>query len=258
MATIHFLGTGNALASPRRQNTSLAIAHHDIIILVDCSGNPVASLERSGLPPQLLGHVVLTHRHTDHIYGVPSLVHQLFLQHQTHPRGPLTFIGESDAIDAARGLLQATGLWNRPGCFPIETQIIAPSGEVRSCGGIELEFFPVSHGPTPTFGIAWAARGQHRAFVYSSDTSPVDVVWKRARTGALLVHECNSYAHETQAGHTTIGQILPHAARVECEIVLVHLPPSPPEEEAVIERKLADQFGRRVVLGRDGMSVRLD
>ncbi len=218
----------------------------------------MASLERLGLSPRLLSHVVLTHRHTDHIYGVPSLVHQLFLQHQTHPRGPLTFIGESDAIDAAQGLLHATGLLNRPRCFPIETQIIVPSGEVRACGGIELEFFPVNHGSTPTFGISWAAHGQRRAFVYSSDTCPVDVVWKRAKTGALLVHECNSYTHETEVGHTTINQLLSRAARVKCEIVLVHLPSTTPEEQAVIEKTLSDQFGRRVVLGWDGMSIQLD
>jgi hypothetical protein len=43
MATLHTIGSGSAIASARRQNTSLALAH-DALVLIDCSGNPVAFL----------------------------------------------------------------------------------------------------------------------------------------------------------------------------------------------------------------------
>ena len=72
MATLHIIGSGSAIASARRQNTSLALAH-DALVLIDCSGNPVASLEKQGLSPWELDCLVLTHCHTDHIYGLPSV-----------------------------------------------------------------------------------------------------------------------------------------------------------------------------------------
>jgi ribonuclease Z len=256
MATLHIIGSGSAIASARRQNTSLALAH-DALVLIDCSGNPVSSLEKQGLSPWELDCLVLTHRHTDHIYGVPSLVHQLFLQHVTNPRGPLRILGENNAINAVRGLLESSGLWNRPGCFNIETEVVSMKGGTRTISSMDLEFFPVSHGSTPTLGITWLGSNTRRTLVYSCDTEPVAAVWQRAIPGSLLVHECSSFSGDSLSGHTSLPQVRKHAKDSKADIILVHLPPATVSEEEAVETMLSMEFGARVMLGYDGLTIDL-
>jgi ribonuclease Z len=256
MATLHIIGSGSAIASARRQNTSLALAH-DALVLIDCSGSPIASLERQGLSPWALDCLVLTHRHTDHIYGVPSLVHQLFLRHVTNHRGPLRILGESSAINAVRGLLESSDLWNRPNCFNIETEVVPIEGGTRTIGSIDLEFFPVSYGSIPTLGVAWPGSNTRRTLVYSCDTEPVAAVWQRAVPGSLLVHECSSFSEDSLSGHTSLQQIRKHAKDSKADIILVHLPPATISEEEAIGTMLSKEFGTRVMLGYDGLTVDL-
>ena len=74
-----FLGTSGAVASAARDNTSLVVAAGEGALLMDCGGSTVHRLRRLGVDPLTLTHVVVTHVHVDHAYGLPSLVRQLAL-----------------------------------------------------------------------------------------------------------------------------------------------------------------------------------
>src|SRR5581483_146759 len=85
MLTITFLGTGAALATPARDNTSLAIDDGAEVSLVDASGAPLSRLTRAGIPHERLARVIITHEHVDHTYGLPSLLQSLWLAGRTDP-----------------------------------------------------------------------------------------------------------------------------------------------------------------------------
>ena len=80
-----FLGTSAAVASAERDTTSLVFVSRAGAVLVDCGGGPVHRLRRLGLDPLALTHVVLTHIHPDHAYGLPSLVQNLVLLGRRSP-----------------------------------------------------------------------------------------------------------------------------------------------------------------------------
>ena len=74
---IFFIGTGSAVPTARRDNTALYVENNSGGLLIDCPGSPLSKLTGLGINPADLKSVFLTHMHTDHVYGLPSLIHSL-------------------------------------------------------------------------------------------------------------------------------------------------------------------------------------
>ena len=72
-----FFGTCGGIQTRINTNVTFLIVDQELSILVDASGNPVHYLERAGIDPRTLDILLLTHTHTDHIYALPSLIHNL-------------------------------------------------------------------------------------------------------------------------------------------------------------------------------------
>src|SRR5262249_8630785 len=79
MARCILLGTAAALPCATRDNTALVFVGARSAILVDCPGGAYAKLLRAGVAPEALTHLLLTHTHTDHTYGLPGLLQSLWL-----------------------------------------------------------------------------------------------------------------------------------------------------------------------------------
>src|SRR5689334_9009730 len=109
-----FLGTSGALTSDRRDNTSIVVEADGAVVLLDCSGAAVHRLRRLGVDPLALTHVVVTHLHVDHSYGLPSLVRQLMLLGR---QPPLTVVCRPEHVEAIQTLLRLFNLWQRPNAF---------------------------------------------------------------------------------------------------------------------------------------------
>ena len=107
---IRFLGTGSADPSPTRQNLSLLIGSGPELVLVDCSGSPVQTLLKLGHDPSELKHVVLTHTHVDHIYGLPSLIHSLWLFEAFNNEEGISIHGLPETVEVAKSLLDVFNL----------------------------------------------------------------------------------------------------------------------------------------------------
>jgi len=97
---ITFLGTGGAVATEERDNTSLLVAQGKFLALVDCPGGVVQKIKKAGYLPQNLQAILVTHVHPDHIYGLPSLIHSLMLEDMT-----LELYGSSASILFCQKLL---------------------------------------------------------------------------------------------------------------------------------------------------------
>jgi len=189
-----FLGSSGPVPSVARDTTSLVFVGDAGAVLVDCGGSPVQKLRRAGVDPLSLGHVVVTHLHPDHAYGLPALVHNL---RQLGRVAPLRILCHAEHVEALQTLLGVFGLWNRRGMFPIE---FTAAGDATGApglvsGSLALTTARADHGRMPNFAVRIdvARNGDvpsaPRAVVYSSDTAPCPTVVELARGAGTLIHD---------------------------------------------------------------------
>lgn len=229
-AEVIVLGSSGAVQTAYRDNTALAFRMDDSAVLLDCPGSVFLKLRRAGVDPLRLAAVVITHAHPDHIYGLPSLVHHLWMLGRSE-RMPV-FAPEAELPRLAR-LLELFDLSRRAGFLeprPLTARASPLTGDGSSPfwehAGHRLFALPVDHGP-PAFAIRWDLPGGGRV-VYSSDTRPVEALAEFGRGAALFIHEATfSEAEASRAeegGHTTAAQAGRLAARAEARrLLLVHL-----------------------------------
>lgn len=221
-----FLGTSGALASAGRDNTSLVVESESAAVLLDCGGAAVHRLLRLGVDPLALTHVVVTHLHVDHSYGLPSVVRQLMLLER---RAPLTVVCRPEHTGSLETLLRVFNLWQRPKAFPLALTPIELAAGARafSSGGLTVSTAPNAHGPMPNFAVRVDAAGAG-ALVYSSDTMPCDAVVELARGARTLVHEASYLERDRAPGHfvahSTGAEAGEVAARAGVErLILTHV-----------------------------------
>ncbi|MDI6771437.1 MAG: MBL fold metallo-hydrolase [bacterium] len=227
-ASLVVLGSSGAVQTAHRDNAALAFRMGESSVLVDCPGSPFLKLRKAGLDPMLLRAIVITHAHPDHIYGLPSLVHHLWMLARQEPL-PL-FAPE---LDKLRGLLDVFDLRSRAGFLemhPLTAGASSPTGDTASPfwehAGHRLSALPSDHGP-PAFAIRWDTPLGARV-VYSSDTRPVEAMVSFGREAALFVHEATFLEAEAlraaEGGHSTAAQAARLAALARARrLLLVHL-----------------------------------
>jgi ribonuclease Z len=172
-ARFAFLGTSAAVASATRDNTSVVVHAGELALLIDCGGSAVHRLRRLGVDPLALTHVIVTHLHVDHAYGLPSLVRQLGLLGR---RAPLPVVCRPEHVEPLRTLLAVFRLWERSDLFPITlAPIDLTVGAVAvGAGTLAVSTAPNEHGAMPNFAVR--VQTAERVLVYSSDTRPSDGV----------------------------------------------------------------------------------
>ncbi|HSB68966.1 MAG TPA: ribonuclease Z [Candidatus Methylomirabilis sp.] len=201
-----FLGTSGAIPSSARDNTALAFYSPEDVVLVDCSGSPYQKILKAGLDPMKVSSLIVTHRHVDHVYGIPSLAHNLGLAGR---RTPLHVHALAETMPILRGFMDL---------FPLEEdmpyrielhEIPAKEGhEILRVRGLRLRSTPVKHGaPNVGLRVEVDLPGERGSVVYSSDTSPCASLLALARGADTLIHEA-TFLHSEAAraaadGHTT-------------------------------------------------------
>ena len=247
-----FLGTAGAVPSATRDTTSLAFDAPEGAILVDCGGSPVQKLRRAGIDPASLAHVVLTHIHPDHAYGLPALVQSLLLLGR---RAPLAVWSRPEHVGPLRDLLGVFRLWERPGLFPIHLSPIGLDTGARAfaLGPFEVTTAPNDHGTMPNFAVRVdVAAGA--SVVYSSDTAPCDAVVALARGADILIHEA-TFPHRDRGrfgAHSTAAEAGEIAARAGvARLILVHIEAAYHDELEAMAEEARTRFGGRVEIARE-------
>ena len=249
-----FLGTAGAAPSAERDNTSLLFYTAAEALLVDCAGSPLHKILRAGADAKRLRWVIITHAHVDHIYGLPSLIHSLWL---TGRQAPLTLYALPEPAAIIRrytDLFPIQG--SRP--FPLDLVEIEPRPETPVLEGrtLRVEASPVEHSiPNAALRVTFAARDERGTVVYSSDTRPCDSVVRLARGADLLVHEATfggQIPEATRFGHSTAAE----AGRVAREagvrrLLLTHLDPWGPLSPEALRAEAARAFGGPVEVARE-------
>jgi len=241
-----FFGTSGAVPTGKNGNLSFAVAAGSTSILIDASGNPVQNLTRAGFDPLELDAIILTHTHTDHIYGLPSMLHALWMMKRDKP---LLMIANPVTTAFARELNNLFGLLQREGLFSIKWEEIE-DGQLSVSEELKVGLFPVEHS-TPTSGakITTGTAG----LVYSCDTSPCRRVIEKATGTQALIHEASGNRdlemRLNPVGHSSAGQAGEIAARAGVKtLFLAHFDYRGGLRESDLEAEALKSFSGKVIV----------
>ncbi|MEW6548575.1 MAG: ribonuclease Z [Spirochaetota bacterium] len=216
------LGYSGGIQTAESSNTSLVVTSDSTSLLVDCSGSPCQALLSHSIDPDHVDGVLLTHAHVDHLYGLPSLLHNLWLRGR---RKKLPILGSAATLETAKALC---------GVFRLDKKqalrdILVWSDSIRRIGDIEIEAFSVFHRPlVPTQGYVFTQGAEKISFF--PDSAAQEPYPECARGSSLLIHEAGGLDVSRELlngeGHSSALDAARLAAALEAkELLLVHLPP---------------------------------
>lgn len=211
------LGTGPALASAARDNTFFLFDSPEGSLFIDCAGSPFHKLLKVGADPDNLAGVILTHSHPDHMYGLPSLIHELWLHGR---RETLHIFANAATQRVARALVDVFQLRAKP--VPLEFHVIPGEEEylLLENESYSVHITPVRH-EVPTSAVRITSRENGRVAAFSADTSPCPELVALAGGADLLFHECG--VDTPHPFHSTPEQVGELAAEAGVgQVILVH------------------------------------
>jgi ribonuclease BN (tRNA processing enzyme) len=174
------LGTGGPLRHDRARMGLLVTAPGCAPLLIDTCGGfeIVQQLHRAGYGLADLRHVVITHRHGDHIGGTTALL----------MTGQLwDFYGSEDALNGVKELAAVTyPEWRLPPT--VAFRAVSPR-RAYEIGGFAVTFFQVEH-RVPTLAVRVSRGG--RTLAYSADSLPCQELVACAQDADLFV--CDALA----------------------------------------------------------------
>jgi ribonuclease BN (tRNA processing enzyme) len=236
MPRLFILGTAAAETTPQRDYSAYAIEVGSTLFAIDVGPNITARLWACGVDPRNLSDVLVTHRHLDHLVGLPSLIDQLRL---TGRRGPLTVWGLPETLHTARALLDVFGVDPNGTAVPLQLQPIALTGVAWTGNGFCVRTGPAVH-TAPAVSVRVDFDGG-RSIGFSGDTAPHQGMAELYTGTTLLVHECTFPDDEVAQAHAD-GHCTSHDVGTiarECgvpRLLLTHL--SPPTDTN-LDRTLA-------------------
>ena len=246
MAELIVLGTAASVPDAEHDTVALVLRGPGWAVPIDCGGSPLYKLARHGVALHEIRAAILTHRHTDHVYGLPMLVQGLWLGGREQH---LPLYGPAEALAVGRQLLEILQLAGREDMFPIEWHSV-PLREGRrllEVGGVRITSAPGIHAGVQTLALRFDHPATGRSIVYSSDTEPCPAVKRLAAGADLLIHEATG-AH---AGHSSPAQAAEVAREAGVEqLALIHYPVRGLDLEAW--RRAAAEFPGPVTMAQDG------
>jgi ribonuclease Z len=240
------LGTAASVPDAEHDTVAMFLRGPGWAVMVDCGGSPLYKLARAGVDRDDIKAVILTHRHADHLYGLPILVQGLWLG----GRGaPLPIYGPAEAIDIAQRLLGVFGLADREEIFDLEWHPLPlrEGRRVLDVGDVQVTATPVRHQQVQTLALRFENRVSGRTIVYSADTEPCPALVRLAAGADLLIHEATG-EHDGHSSPAEAAEVAREAGATR--LALIHYPVHGMDLEAW--RLKAAGFPGPVILARDG------
>ncbi len=185
MLDIIFLGTGGAVATETRDNTALLLQSHEDLVLVDCPGSVTRKIKSLGLDPRHVRAVLITHIHPDHIYGLPSFVHNLMLDDLC-----IRLYGSDTALKTCRKLLDLFNLQKESVRCRIEFVTLASGDSFEVLPGLKCQVLRVPHHES-SLAFFWRSPNLDKCVVYSGDTPLYPPLFDQAVGAETLIHDCS-------------------------------------------------------------------
>ena len=246
MAELIVLGSAASVVDAGHDTVTLVLRAREGAILIDCGGSPLYKLARLGIDMEEVRAAILTHRHADHIYGLPMLVQGLWLGGR---EAPLPIYGPQQALDRAQQLLELFDLAVREEMFALEWRPVPlrQGRRVLALGEVQITAAPTVHAGNDTLALRLEDTSTGRAVVYSADTEPCPALIQLAAGADLLLHEATG----DHPGHSSPAEAAEVAREAGvAQLALIHYPVRGVDLEAW--RRRAAGFPGPVSLARDG------
>jgi ribonuclease Z len=248
MPELVIMGSANAIPTRERDNTYLTLHSSEKHILIDCGSNAWVRLMNSGITPEQLTDIIITHFHPDHVSGLPLLLMDLWLQGR---KKPIVIHGLQETTVRIKGMMDLFGWENWPGFFEVSFAVIpAQRVIILEDSAVTVWANPVKH-LIPTIGLRVENIDQTFSIAYTCDTEPCRGVDELALGADILIHESAGKA----VGHSSPLQAGEAAARAEVDqLVLIHYPDLDDENRLIKDAK--EKYSGKVILAKDGMIFR--
>jgi ribonuclease Z len=265
MLQVTFMGTGAAFSTRQRTNVSLLVQEGDTGIVIECGPTILYQLDRAGSAVGQVRYLFVSHRHGDHILGLPMFV---LLHALGDGSGPLTILGSGEVIQTAQDLTRRVypEVTERMDSLEWVEMPADRSASVELAPSIRLSTLPTPHSPAvSTLASRFDFERTGRSLVYTGDTAYSDKLADFADGCDLLVHEANycealepSVEPDNYGGHSTVRQAAQTASRAGCRILaLVHLSPKYDGHEDQVRAEAAQEFDGQIIVPSDGATIYL-
>jgi ribonuclease Z len=259
---ITLLGSSSALSTAERDHTFMVVEVQGDILLIDCGGSPVKKLLQVGLDFTILDHILVTHWHEDHTYGLVSLLHEMLLVGRK--RKLVIFLPHS-SLRVVERFLEAF-FCEEEDVYEIEYHPLETAENVLVLAQPNYKVYstPVVHRDgTLAYKIVEEKRSasgtKKVTFVYSSDTKPCESLIRFARGADLLIHECTYLDGEEAAvgsNHTTARQAGRIAAETNVKkLALVHFGIEAIKNPKDVFEQAKEAYSGEVVIGQDFLAL---
>ncbi len=260
---VAFLGTGSALPSVDRANTSLALVASPgaPITLIDCGGDPYRNMLRLGIDPARVSDIIITHAHIDHIGGLPSLIESYRIIDRT---APLRVHAIAHPLQVARDLLQtyAFELTLHHWPFPVELYELQPGVPVP-IGDFTVTPILTEHTvPSAGMRVVPTATPQGPLLAYTCDTRVAPMIPGIALNADLFIAEATYPRGSEEAAHrvghmtTTQAGEMAQAGAAKA-LALVHLSLGY-DAEGQLRREARQSYRGPIFIPRDLAILRLE
>lgn len=224
MLNVMFLGTNGSVQERESGNTSIIVSNGKANVLVDVSVNIQEAVRAQ------IQALVITHNHIDHVYGLPSILHQMWLTGRT---AKLDIICPEGIMDTVNSLIDIFAIRTKKNIFPID---VLASSE-HSYEGLSFSAFKTDHTPA---SIGLVFQDNESKIVYTADTRPIaepDKAWLNAD---ILIHETSGLVENEETlikkGHSSAVDAARLAASMNAKrLLLCHLPASS-EKQAIVDQ----------------------
>lgn len=218
---VTFLGSGDAFGSGGRLQASIHVDDGTAPFLIDCGATALLSMKKSGIQPDDVETVLVSHLHGDHVCGIPFILRET--QILSRRSEPLLIAGPAGVEEMIRALMKTLfpGSWNQELSFELTFLEMAPL-KPHHIGDLVVTLFPALHSPmTNPHSIRIETGG--KVLAYSGDTEWNPHLIEAARGADLFICECFQY-DGPKKNHLDYPVLLKNRHLIEADrIVLTHM-----------------------------------
>lgn len=214
MMKVIFLGVGEAFDENYPNNSALILADKTSL-MIDCGDSAVRQLWKYTKDHSLIDALYITHRHSDHLFGIPALLGRML--EEERKKELMIICSEQIKADIERLTEHAYFGINSYG-FEIKF-IIVEDGKKIQFNDLKLTFAKTLH---TAYNLAIRIEDSKNIVCYSGDGPFDEATEKIYKDADILMHECYMFDQRIK-GHVVAVDVFEMAKRnnVKC-LALAH------------------------------------
>lgn len=158
--SLFILGSGSAIPTPQRGQSSQVLLSHDKFFMIDCGEGTQRLLRMSKVKISRLNHIFISHLHGDHCFGLVGLISTLGMMHRTAS----LYIHSHPGLEALLRPMMSAFCSDLP--YEVEFVPFSPfkSEVIFEDKSISVQMFPLKHS-LPTSGFLFAEKQGERHII---------------------------------------------------------------------------------------------